>query len=59
MRDAAAAGASLVHLPEGALCAPHKRVVSSRGPEVVADADWGAVDRVALRSELDLVAHAA
>jgi predicted amidohydrolase len=59
MRDAAVAGASLVHFPEGALCAPHKRVVSSRGPEVVADADWGVVDRAALRAELDVVADAA
>ncbi len=59
LREAAAAGASLVHFPEGALCAPHKRAVSSRGPEVVADADWGGVDRAALRSELGLVAHAA
>ena len=59
LRDAAAAGASLVHFPEGALCPPRKRVVSSRGPEVVADAAWGVVDRAALRSELDLVAHAA
>ncbi|MGO9793029.1 MAG: carbon-nitrogen hydrolase family protein [Solirubrobacteraceae bacterium] len=59
LRDAAAAGASLVHFAEGALCAPHKRVVSSRGPEVVADADWGVVDRAAVRSELDLVARAA
>jgi predicted amidohydrolase len=59
LHDAAAVGASLVHFPEGALCAPHKRVVSSRGPEVLADADWGVVDRAALRSELDLVADAA
>lgn len=59
MRDAAAEGASLVHFPEGALCAPHKRVVSSRGPDVVADADWGAVDRAALWAELELVANAA
>jgi predicted amidohydrolase len=56
MRGAAASGASLAHFPEGALCSPHKRVVSSRGPEVIADADWGPVDRAALRSELDLVA---
>jgi predicted amidohydrolase len=59
MRDAAVGGASLVHFPEGALCAPHKRVVSSRGPEVVADADWGVVDRAAVRAELDLVVQAA
>ena len=59
MRDAAAAGASLVHFPEGALCSPHKRLVSSRGPEVVADADWSRVDQAELRSELAQVAHAA
>ncbi len=59
LRDAAAAGASLVHFPEGAMCAPHKRVVSRRGPEVVADANWEGVDRAALRSELDQVVCAA
>ena len=40
MGEAAAAGASLAHFPEGALCSPNKRVMSSRGPELVADADW-------------------
>ena len=45
MRDASQAGASLVQFPEGALCSPHKRIVSSRGPEVVADANWDLVDR--------------
>ena len=59
MRCAAAAGASLVHFPEGALCAPHKRVVSSRGPGIIADADWSVVDRAVLRTELDSVARAA
>jgi predicted amidohydrolase len=59
MRDAAAAGASLAHFPEGALCSPHKRVVSSRGPDVVADADWSLVDRATLRAELDAVARMA
>jgi predicted amidohydrolase len=59
IRDAAAAGASLVHLPEGALCSPNKRVMSSRGPEVVADAAWDLVDRATLRAELDAVARLA
>jgi predicted amidohydrolase len=59
MLDAAAAGASLAHFPEGALCSPHKRVMSSRGPEVVADADWDLVDRATLRAELDAVARVA
>jgi predicted amidohydrolase len=59
MRDAKAAGASLAHFPEGALCNPNKRVMSSRGPEVVADADWDLVDRAVLRAELDVVARVA
>ncbi|MGO9789517.1 MAG: carbon-nitrogen hydrolase family protein [Solirubrobacteraceae bacterium] len=59
MLDAAAAGASLAHFPEGALWSPNKRVMSSRGPEVVADADGDLVDRAALRAELDAVARVA
>ncbi len=59
MGDAAAAGAALVQFPEGALTSPGKRVVSSRGPEIVAEADWSAVDRTTLTAELDAVAHAA
>jgi hypothetical protein len=52
-------GASLAHFPEGALCSPHKRTLSSRGPDVVADADWDRVDRGALRAELRAVARLA
>jgi predicted amidohydrolase len=59
MREAAAAGASLAHFPEGALCSPHKRVVSSRGPDVIAAADWASVDRAALQAELGAVARLA
>ncbi len=59
MRDAAAAGASIAHFPEGALCSPNKRIMSSRGLEVVADADWDLVDRAMLRAELDAVARTA
>ncbi|MGP0049067.1 MAG: carbon-nitrogen hydrolase family protein, partial [Solirubrobacteraceae bacterium] len=59
MGEAAAAGASLAHFPEGALCSPNKRVMSSRGPELVADADWDLVDRAALLAELDAVARSA
>lgn len=44
VREAAAAGARVVHLPEGATCFPGKRVLSSTGPDVVGPADW---DRVA------------
>lgn len=59
MRDAAAAGASLAHFPEGALYSPNKRVMSRRGPATVADADWRLVDRAAVRAELDLIARTA
>ena len=59
MAYAEAAGAALVQFPEGALISPEKRIVSSRGPEIVAEADWSGVDRTALRAELDAVAQAA
>lgn len=59
MAYAEAAGAALVQFPEGALISPQKRIVSSRGPEIVAEADWSGVDRAALRAELDAVAQAA
>jgi predicted amidohydrolase len=59
MHRAAAAGAALVQFPEGALTAPSKRIVSSRGPEIIAEADWSSVDRAALRAELDAVAETA
>ncbi len=47
---AAASGARVVQLPEGATCFPGKRVLSSTGPDVVGPADWG---RVAWDSVLD------
>jgi predicted amidohydrolase len=59
MHHAAAAGAGLVHFPEGALTSPGKRIVSSQGPRVVAEADWSAVDRGALGAELEAVADTA
>lgn len=59
MHDAASAGATLVHFPEGALTAPNKRLVSRRGPDCLAGADWAAVDRTALAAELDAVAETA
>lgn len=59
MHDAGEAGAALVHFPEGALCSPHKRAVSSKGPDVVAESDWGRVDRATLRAELDRTARLA
>ena len=40
MTEAAAAGARLVQFPEGSLVYPDKHVVSSRGPDVMGEADW-------------------
>jgi predicted amidohydrolase len=52
MRDAHAAGARLLHLPEGALTCPNKRVMSSTGPEQVGPADWERADWTTLAEEL-------
>lgn len=56
MREAHAAGARLVHFPEGATCFPHKRIMSVDGPERVGPADWGRVRWDVLRSELTATA---
>jgi predicted amidohydrolase len=56
---AAASGAALVHFPEGALTSPSKQIVSSRGPDIIAEADWSGVDRAALTSQLEAVAETA
>jgi predicted amidohydrolase len=59
MREARAAGAHLVHFPEGALTSPHKRRMSSTGPEVIGPADWGRANWDALSCELDQIARLA
>lgn len=59
MREARAAGAQLVHFPEGALTSPHKRVMSSTGPEVIGPASWGRADWGALSRELGQIARLA
>ena len=56
MREARAAGAHLVHFPEGALTAPHKRVMSGTGPEVIGPADWGRANWGAVGREFDQIA---
>ena len=58
MRDAYAAGARLVVFPEGAICSPHKRVMST-DPNQVGPADWGLVDWAVLRDELGRIADLA
>ncbi|HWD80562.1 MAG TPA: carbon-nitrogen hydrolase family protein [Kribbella sp.] len=56
MREAAAAGARVVHFTEGAICFPSKRVMSSLGPDEIGPSDWTRADWTALQSELDQIA---
>jgi len=52
-------GALLIHFCEGAICAPHKRVMSS-SPGTVAEADWTRFDWDVQQGELRAIAgHAA
>jgi predicted amidohydrolase len=59
MRQAHQAGARIIHLPEGATCSPHKRVMSATGPAEVGPADWGRADWQVLRQELAAIARLA
>jgi predicted amidohydrolase len=56
LREAAAAGARLVHFGEGAICFPSKRVMSELGPDEIGPSDWTKADWPALQNELDQVA---
>jgi predicted amidohydrolase len=56
MRDAHASGATLAQFPEGAVVYPGKRVVSSAGPEVLAEADWTRADWDVMRAEAEAIA---
>jgi predicted amidohydrolase len=56
MREARAAGARLVHFPEGATCSPDKQILSIDGPEEVGPADWDRFDWEGLRQELEATA---
>lgn len=40
MKQAAGAGARLVHFTEGAICFPSKRVMSELGPDEIGPSDW-------------------
>ena len=55
MRQARALGAGLVHFPEGALTSPHKRIMSSTGPDDIGPADWHRAGWAALGRQLELV----
>ena len=51
MREARELGARLVHFPEGTLCSPDKRLLSSAGPAEAAAADWDRMQWDVLRDE--------
>lgn len=52
IRRAHQKGARLVHFPEGAMCSPHKLIMSVNGPEEVGPADWNRANWDALQSQL-------
>jgi predicted amidohydrolase len=52
MRDAHEAGARLLHLPEGALTCPDKKIMSATGPESGGPANWDRADWTTLAKEL-------
>jgi predicted amidohydrolase len=54
MREAAEAGARLVHFPEGAVCGPRKQALFAR-PDEPGAADWTRLDADLLRAELTAV----
>ncbi|WP_433164443.1 carbon-nitrogen hydrolase family protein [Kribbella sp. CA-247076] len=56
MRQAADAGARLVHFTEGAICFPSKRVMSELGPDEIGPSDWSKADWALLHDELDRIA---
>ena len=69
MRQAHAAGARIIHFPEGATCSPHKRIMSSvgpaeagpaeAGPAEVGPADWSRANWLVLRQEVEAIARLA
>jgi hypothetical protein len=56
MKQAADAGARLVHFTEGAICFPSKRVMSERGPDEIGPSDWRKAQWTVLKEELDRIA---
>jgi len=55
MKQAADAGARLVHFTEGATCWPSKYVMSELGPDEVGNADWSRFEWKVLQEELDRI----
>jgi predicted amidohydrolase len=56
MRQAADAGARLVHFTEGAICFPSKSIMSSLGNSEIGPSDWTKAQWPALEEELDRIA---
>ena len=56
MREAHAAGARIVHFTEGATGVPHKRAMSSTGPDQLGPADWTRLAWPELAGELRAIA---
>ncbi|HJP75723.1 MAG TPA: hypothetical protein VJ914_15750 [Pseudonocardiaceae bacterium] len=54
MREAHAAGARLVHFTESATGVPHKRAMSSTGPDQIGPADWTRIDWTRQQAELGI-----
>ncbi|KPH99594.1 Nitrilase/cyanide hydratase and apolipoprotein N-acyltransferase [Actinobacteria bacterium OK074] len=59
MRQARAAGARVVHFPEGAMGAPGRSALSAAGPDEAAPADWERFAWDVLRQELGATAELA
>lgn len=59
MRKARLAGARLIHFPEGAICWPNKRVMSSLGPREIGPSDWSRAAWPILQEELEAVCRLA
>jgi predicted amidohydrolase len=53
MRQAAEAGARIVHFCEGASCAPNKRIMSSTGPAEIGASDWDRFEWGVFSEELE------
>ncbi|MGC4943798.1 carbon-nitrogen hydrolase family protein [Kribbella sp. DT2] len=56
MRQAAEAGARLVHFAEGAICFPSKHVMSELGPDEVGNSDWSKAQWQVLDEQLATIA---
>ena len=56
VKQAADAGARLIHFTEGAISFPSKRVMSALGPDEIGPSDWSRAQWTVLKEELDWIA---